>query len=136
MNLIVCLDKSKGMLFGGKRQSRDSVLCEKILEIAKGDRLFMSNFSAKLFENTESIIIDDNFLSTAQQGDYAFAECEINSLDNVEKLIIFQWNRDYPGDVYFDFNIQEYGFKKIKKEDFQGNSHKKITMEIYERGQE
>ncbi len=133
MNLIICIDKSKGMLFGGKRQSRDSVLCEKILEIAKGDRLFMSNSSAKLFENTESIIIDDNFLSTAQQGDYAFAECEIDSLDNVKKLIIFQWNRDYPADIFFEFDITQSGFKKIKKEDFQGSSHKKITMEIYER---
>ena len=35
------------------------------------------------------------------------------------------------GDKYFDFDLE--GFKRIKKEDFVGNSHKKITLEIYRR---
>ncbi len=134
MNLIICLDKSNGMLFCGKRQSRDIVLCEKVLEISNGCKLIMNTSSAKLFESIENITIDDNFLNNAQQGDYIFAECEINSLEKVEKVFIFQWNRDYPADTFFNFNLKNYGFKKIKKEDFQGNSHKKITLEIYERG--
>ncbi len=134
MNLIICLDKSNGMLFCGKRQSRDSVLCEKILEITNGSKLLMNSSSAKLFVNTDNISVDEGFLNKASQGDFAFAECEITSLDNVEKLFIFQWNRDYPGDTFFNFDLKQCGYKKIKKEDFQGNSHKKITLEIYERG--
>ncbi len=134
MNLIVCLDKSKGMLFGGKRQSRDSILCEKVLEIANGSKLFMSNSSAKLFQNTDNITADENFLTKASQNEYVFAECEINSLSNVEKLIVFLWNRDYPGDTFFEFDLKAEGFKRVAKEDFEGSSHKNITVEIYEKG--
>ncbi len=134
MNLIICLDKSNGMLFCGKRQSRDSVLCEKVLELTQGSKLWMNVSSAKLFTYTDNITVDEEFLNKAIQGEYAFAECEIKSLDNVEKLFVFRWNRDYPGDVFFNFDLTEQGFKKIKKEDFQGNSHKKITLEIYEIG--
>lgn len=133
MNIIICTEKNNGMSFCGKRLSQDKVLREKILEITNGSRLFMSSYSAKQFENTESIIIDDNFMNNANQGDFCFVEnIEITS-ENVECFYIFNWNRKYPADLFFSVDLKAEGFKKIKKEEFQGNSHDKITSEIYSR---
>ena len=133
MNIIVCTDKNNGMAFMGKRQSQDRVLREKVLEISNGARLLMNSYSAKQFENTDSIIVDDDFLNNANQGDFCFVENKEISAENVEKFYIFNWNRKYPGDLFFNVDLKAEGFKKIKKEEFQGNSHDKITLEIYSR---
>ena len=133
MNIIVCIDKSNGMSLMGKRQSMDCVLREKILEIVGGSRLLMSSYSAKQFENTEGIVVDDDFLENAKEGDFCFVEnVEITS-GNAEGFYIFNWNRKYPGDLFFSVDLKAEGFKKIKKEEFKGNSHDKITLEIYSR---
>ena len=41
MKLIVCLDDNKGMMFNKRRQSRDRVLIENILELRKGEKLYI-----------------------------------------------------------------------------------------------
>ena len=133
MNIIVCTDKNNGMAFMGKRQSQDRVLREKVLEISNGARLLMNSYSAKQFENTDSIIVDDDFLNNANQGDFCFVEDKGITSENVESFYIFNWNRKYPGDLFFNVDLKAEGFKKIKKEEFQGNSHDKIALEIYSR---
>ena len=133
MNIIICIDKSGGMSFCGKRQSQDRVLREKVLEIKNDSRLLMNSYSAKQFENPESIIVDEDFLNNANQGDFCFVEDKEISSENVESFYIFNWNRKYPGDLFFEVDLKAEGFKKIKKEEFQGNSHDKITLEIYSR---
>ena len=133
MNIIVCIDKSGGMSFCGKRQSQDRVLREKVLEITNGSRLLMNSYSAKQFENPESIIVDEDFLNNANQGDFCFVEDKEISSENVESFYIFNWNRKYPEDLFFEVDLKAEGFKKIKKDEFQGNSHDKITLEIYSR---
>ncbi len=133
MNVIVCIDKNGGMAFMGKRQSMDCVLREKVLGITSGSRLLMNSYSAKQFENTDGIVVDDNFLNNANQGDFCFVEDREITSENVECFYIFNWNRKYPGDLFFNVDLKAEGFKKIKKEEFQGNSHDKITLEIYSR---
>lgn len=133
MNIIVCVDKSGGMSFCGKRQSQDRVLREKVLEISSGAKLFMNSYSAKQFENLENIIVDEDFSNNAGQGDFCFVENKEISAENVEHFYVFNWNRKYPGDLFFSVDLKAEGFKKIKKEEFQGNSHDKITLEIYSR---
>ena len=133
MNIILCIDKNSGMSFMGKRQSQDRVLREKILEISKGSRLLMNSYSAKQFENFENIVVDEDFLNNANQGDFCFVEDKAVSTENVESFYVFNWNRKYPADLFFTVDLKAEGFKKIKKEDFQGNSHDKITLEIYSR---
>lgn len=133
MNIIVCIDKNGGMSFFGKRLSQDRVLREKILEISSGSRLLMSSYSAKQFENTDGIVVNDDFLNNAGQGDYCFVEDKEITAENVESFYVFNWNRKYPADLFFDVDLKAEGFKKIKKEEFQGNSHDKITLEIYSR---
>ena len=133
MNVIVCIDKNGGMMFMGKRQSMDCVLREKILEITSGSRLLMNSYSVKQFENTDNIVVDEDFLSNASKGDFCFVEDKEITTENVESFYVFNWNRKYPGDLFFDVDLKAEGFKKIKKEEFQGNSHDKITLEIYSR---
>ena len=53
-------------------------------------------------------------------------------VDCIDEVYLFQWNRDYPADMYFTVDLKT-GFKKIKVEDFAGSSHKKITLEIYKK---
>ncbi len=133
MNIIVCIDKNNGMLFLGKRQSQDRVLREKIFEITNGAQLLMNSYSAKQFENFENIVVDEDFLNDANQGDFCFVEDKELSAENVESFYIFNWNRKYPADLFFTVDLKAEGFKKIKKEEFQGNSHDKITLEVYSR---
>lgn len=133
MNIIVCIDKNNGMMFGGRRQSQDSVLREKVLEISKDTRLLMNAYSAKQFGDVEGITVDEDFLNNANQGDFCFVEDKEITAENVECFCIFNWNRKYPADLFFTVDLKAEGFRKIKKEEFQGNSHDKITSEIYSR---
>ncbi len=133
MNVIVCIDKNGGMMFMGKRQSMDCVLRKKILEITSGSRLLMNSYSAKQFENTDNIVVDEDFLNNANHGDFCFVEDKELTTENVESFYVFNWNRKYPADLFFSVDLKADGFKKIKKGEFQGNSHDKITLEIYSR---
>ena len=127
MKIIICLDDDFGMMFGGRRQSRDKVVCEKALSLAEGGRLYINSFSEKLFAEYD-VVCDDGMLSVAGEGDVCFLE---NALppEDTEELIVFKWNRRYPGDMHF--KPLENGFSLVSSEDFAGNSHEKITMEIY-----
>ena len=132
MKIIVCVDKSNGMLFGGRRQSQDSILREKILSVIGEQKLFLNEYSAKMFENKKQLVVSEDFLHEATENDFCFIEnCEI-AVENVTEVYLFNWNRDYPADKYFPIDLKE-NFKKVKTENFAGSSHKKITFEIYQR---
>lgn len=133
MIAIVCVDDNNGMIFNNRRQSRDKTLNERIIEMADGQPIWMSTYSFKLFEdfNCTNINADDEFLSKAAPGEYCFVEKEDLTPygDKIEKLILFRWNRDYPYDKTFDIALQTW--KQEMTDEFPGNSHEKITMEVY-----
>lgn len=131
MKIAICVDKSGGVLFGGRRLSQDSVLREKLLAISSNGKLLMNEYSGKQFEESEQIIITEDFLLSTDENNICFIENTEVPIDKVTELYLFNWNRDYPADTYFKFNLND--FKRIKKEDFVGSSHKKITLEIYRR---
>ena len=131
MKLIVCVDKSNGMLFNSRRQSQDSVLREKMLGIIGNDKLFLNAYSAKQFEKADNLHISETFIKDAGVNDFCFIEnCDIPD-DGITEVYIFNWNRDYPADRYFELDLKP--FKKIKTESFEGSSHKKITLEVYKK---
>lgn len=134
MKAIVCLDKSNGMLFNNRRQSRDDALNNKVAELVGDGKLYLNEYSAKLFEGKCDLHVSDDFSEAAGDNDFCFFENTAVATEKTDELYIFKWNRDYPGDTYFNFVPAENGFKRIKKEDFEGTSHKKITLEIYRRG--
>ena len=130
MKVIVCLDDINGMLFNKRRQSRDVKILEDIATLTTN--LWIGSFSEKLFENVSfQTHIDDSFLSKANDGEYCFIEHEklLPHLDKIEQLIIYRWNRNYPSDFKIDLNLAEWTL--IDTLDFVGNSHEKITREIY-----
>ncbi len=133
MKLIVAVDDRNGMMFNNRRQSRDRGLCEKILSITGGEKLWVNSYTVGLFEgymNSRNVIVDDDFLSKAGREDFCFAENVLPAADEVDSVIIFRWNRKYPGDFFFEFDMTHWNLTKT--EEFAGSSHY-ITMEVYER---
>lgn len=133
MKIAVCIEKSGGMLFNNRRLSKDSIQQEKLLELVGNGKVCLNEYTAKQFESTEQLQISENFLSIATEEDICFIENVEIPMGKVSQIYLFQWNRDYPADVYFDFDLKSLGFKKDSTEDFVGTSHKKITLEIYRR---
>ena len=134
MTGIVCLDQEDGLLFNGRRQSRDRVLVQRILEITRGHALWMSAYTAALFEPlSPGIHVDERFYERAASGEFVLAEtippgaCE----KEIEKVILYHWNRDYPADVYFPVDLSVW--KCVETKEFAGSSHEKITRERYTR---
>ena len=54
MKVIVCVDKSNGMMFNNRRQSQDSVLREKVISLLDGKKLFLNEslFPKSIFFNS------------------------------------------------------------------------------------
>ncbi len=134
MILIVCLDERGGMMFNNRRQSRDKAVIERIAEIVQSSKLWLNSYSQSLFDQSAiSLEVDDNFLQKAGQGEYCFAEniSPVDLAEQIEKIYIFRWNRHYPADFCFNLNLAAY--KLIAQSEFAGNSHEKITLEVYEK---
>ena len=133
MIIIVCLDKKQGMMFGDRRQSKDRTLRQRILQMCEGKKLWMNGYSYKQFqEDSGNISVAEDFLDKAGEGEYCFVEnVELKPyLKKIEQIIVYHWNRQYPSDQKIDIDLKKWKRKSI--EDFQGNSHKKITEEVLE----
>lgn len=132
MILIVCLDDQNGMAFNHRRQSRDCLVIERIENLVAGKKLWMAPYSQKLF-SIENLVVSAGYLSEADAADYCFAELDdVRQYENqVQKVIVFRWNRHYPSDVRFGIDLSTW--RLATAEEFPGSSHKKITMEVYER---
>ena len=133
MKIAVCIEKSGGMLFNNRRVSKDSILQQKLLECVGEGNICLKEYSAKQFTSTEHLQVSDDFLTVASDDDICFIENVEIPIDKASQVYLFQWNRDYPADTYFDYNLKDLGFKKVRSEDFAGSSHKKITLEVYQR---
>lgn len=137
MIAIVCLDDKNGMSFNHRRQSRDACLRREILALARGRRLWMVPYSAGQFdpEDAGRLSVSETFLEEAAPGDYVFVEDRPLApfAERLEQLIIFRWNRVYPGDQYLDLPLAGGPWHKAESRDFPGKSHEKITMEVYTR---
>lgn len=132
MILIACMDDNRGMMFNRRRQSRDRIVCEDILAHTDGHILRMNSYSAKLFSDAPEgrILVDEEFLSLAQEGEFCFVESLLPPSDHIEAMILYRWNRDYPADVYFDLPLNE-GWNLTETVEFAGSSHPIITKEVY-----
>lgn len=134
MILMVCIDDDFGMAFANRRQSQDRVLRARLLQ-RSGGLLRMNAYSAKQFSPEESarFLIGEDFLAQAGEGDFCFSEITDVSPyeESMEKIILYRWNRRYPSSLRFSIPLAEHGWKCVEVEEFQGNSHEKITEEVY-----
>ncbi|MBR4109146.1 MAG: ribonuclease Z [Oscillospiraceae bacterium] len=133
MTLILCADDRDGLLFHNRRLSRDSVLCNRILELCGNKTLWMNSYSASIFpRNTPNIRVSEKFLEEAGEGEFCFVEnTEITEvLSRTKTLVIYRWNRSYPSDVKLPESLLE-GKKPVSTLEFAGSSHPSITQEVY-----
>lgn len=133
MRLVVCVDDRGGMSFGGRRQSQDRVLRARIVESAKGRRLWMNAYSAKQFSEFDGLFVDESFLRRAEEEDVCFQELGDVDLRGVSRLTVYRWNRHYPSDKTFPCDPEACGFRRVSTVEFAGSSHEKITEDVYER---
>ena len=131
MILMVCIDERGGMMFNHRRQSRDRVLCARMLEIAKDTRLHVTPYTQKIFDPAAPLCVSDAPWMQAGQGEYYFAEDGEIPMERVEQVYVYRWNRAYPGDRFFDADLALLGFTLTQSEDFTGSSHDAITEELY-----
>ncbi len=132
MIAVICIDDNNGMLFNNRRQSRDKILTEDLIKSAKGTRILINEFSKSLFVDFEKLVnVSDTFLNDANENDICFIEnVDLTEFeDKINKLTIYKWNRVYPSDFYFNLDLSKY--KLTETTDFKGNSHDKITKEVY-----
>lgn len=136
MNLILCLDDRNGLQFNNRRQSRDSLVCSRILKLAEGSVLWMKPASAKLFDKVPATCrVEEACADRVGAGEFYFAE-NVDFLpmaERIQTVFVFRWNRVYPADVQLGKTFLEENFSLVKTEDFPGNSHKRITLEVYNR---
>jgi hypothetical protein len=133
MIAVVCVDDRGGLLFHGRRQSQDRALREDLLARCPG-KLRMNGYSARLFAGQEErIAVDEDFLDRAGAGEWCFVEDRPLApvAGALEGLVIYRWNRTYPGELYFDVELTD--FTLVSAEDFPGSSHERLTREIYRR---
>lgn len=136
MKLIVCLDDRNGMAFNHRRQSRDRVLCEDIARMVGGESVWMNAYSVPLFEAFSlHIEAKDDYLCAAGKNDWCFCEREsiASYAERIDMIVVYRWNRRYPGDVFFSLAVSDAPWKRISMEEFSGSSHEKITKEVYVR---
>lgn len=127
--VALCTDKDGGLTFFGKRQSTDKEVRKRLLEMASP--LYVDEYTATQFiedNDTSNLKIDNNWRDIPE----AFVFIEKDDIpDDANRIIIFNWHRKYAADRKLNFDFK--GWKKVKKEDFAGYAHEKITMEVYEK---
>ena len=134
MNVIVCLSDGGGMMFNNRRQSRDAQVMKDIEKLVCDGVVFISEFSLSLFsESRVSVIAVSDPLSAAVPDDFVFLEDRGvgEHVLEIDKLIIYKWNRHYPTDFKFDIDPAAVGMKLSETVELVGKSHEKITREIW-----
>lgn len=128
MIIAACVDEAMGLQFNGRRQSRDRIVMEQLCAMA-GDRLRVSPASAKLME-PGSAYVGEDYLTGAGAGDWCFVEdtSYLALEQEIQQIVLFQWNRSYPADLYFQFPGE---WTAAECREFAGSSHEKITVEVY-----
>lgn len=130
MTVYLCLDDRGGMLFNGRRQSRDAAL---LADLAAGlpGVLTIDAFSEKLIAAAgipyallgEALPEDAHFFLENRSPEPLLAAADT--------LVLYRWNRHYPSDIRWEGNPADYGFALAETREFPGKSHEVITKEVY-----
>ena len=131
ITVAVTLDERMGIAFNKRRQSRDRIQINDLVDTIVG-KIYVSKYSLPLFEEyKDRIVVADDPLRECPDGGCCFVEkTKIGEhLDDVETFIVYRWNRHYPSDVKLDVDFS--GYKMVDCTEFVGSSHEKITKETY-----
>ena len=136
MRLVICVEDRGGMAFNKRRVSRDKLMISDFAEYAGDSAVFIEPYSEELFSEVSlNIILSENPSKFAENCDFVFIERQSPRIfaEAASEIVIYKWNRRYPFDVAMDFSPESLGFKLESTLDFEGNSHDKITREVYKR---
>ena len=133
MRIAVCIDENWGMLFCKRRQSQDRQLRRRLLDGAGEHRLWMNVYSAKQFEPSDRICVDEDFLEKAGPEDLCFVEDAdiLPFADKIRQVRLYHWNRRYPSTEFFPREAFEGRWQLESREEFPGSSHETVTEEVY-----
>lgn len=129
MTLILCVDDRGGLMFNRRRQSQDRLVRQDMLRLCGERPLAVSPYTARQFAPEDPVKVTE----TPEEEDVFFLEDLPPEpfLERAQKLILYRWNRAYPGDVRIALPPQ--GWKLEEQAEFPGYSHEKITREVYTR---
>lgn len=127
MRVFVCVDQKDGLLFNNRRPSRDRVVIEDIEKLLDGQDIAMSEYSAKLFEGYDHVVVTEDF------KDFENVFSEQANLEELawNELIVYRWDKVYPSDVKLDIDLSSLKLKDVST--LQGYSHDTILKEVYVR---
>ena len=131
MNVIVVADERNGTMWGGRRQSRDRVLTDRILQMS-GGALFVTPYTAKLFAGTAAqLTVSEDPFRAAGENDWCFAEGLplLPVQKKIGRLVVYRWDCVFPTDQKLDLDLA--AMKRVATAEFAGYSHEKITEEVY-----
>lgn len=133
LTVAICIDERRGMLFGGRRQSRDRVLIADLVETAQDLPLCIDRFSKTLFDQYPNTRICEDLFADCPANSICFVENIplLPYLEEIDTLILYHWNRHYPADVHLDLEPLANGFSLLSRTEFTGSSHNTITKEVY-----
>lgn len=132
LHVAFAVDDSSGMMFNHRRVSKDSKLCEELLNTvhSSGGRLQVRPYSSSIFE--DGVCASDDPWNKAGPNDIVFVEdIDPATIPGVTEVTLFRWNRKYPSDLKSTFDFSEY--RLIETKEFAGSSHEKITKETWEK---
>ncbi len=133
ISVAITVDERMGIAFNKRRQSRDRVLISDLVNTTTGN-IYVSEYSLPLFnEYKDRIVIADDPLSQCPSGKLCFVEMTelVPYIDDIDTLIVYNWNRHYPTDKALDIDLKDGSFTLASSTEFIGSSHEKITKEIY-----
>ncbi|MBQ7669118.1 MAG: hypothetical protein IJS45_00175 [Clostridia bacterium] len=133
MTVIVCFDTGRGMTFFGKRQSADRAVIKRILSVSDGKTIYAEPYAAPLFRECGAKIVPTGDFSSLPGDAVCFAETvdPASLAGAIDKFVIYRWNRKYPRDCAAGFFPYDEGLSLYSISDFTGNSHDRITEEIW-----
>lgn len=131
LSVYVCLDDRGGMLFNGRRQSRDSRVFEDIRREITGE-LLIDPFSESLCRRAE---IPYRILEgpLPENGDFFLESRDPMEAAAAQRIVIYRWGRHYPADFWWTLDLQAAGFCLVERSEFPGTSHERICREVYAR---
>ena len=134
MTVVVCTDSRGGMLFMGRRVSRDREMIADLMTLTPS--VVCHPFSEKYLAATPlPYRLSEDPLAEAGEEDFCFIEHLplTPHLDRIDRLIVYSWGVAYPFDCALDLDPRGGLFRRTDTRELVGHSHKLITRETFEK---
>ena len=136
MTVVVCTDNRGGILFAGRRTSRDREMLADLGRMCEGRRLLCHPYSERLLTAAGlSPTVCEDCLDVAEGDDLVFVEHLplLPYRERITRLVVYSWDKAYPYDVALDLSPKDTGYRLVSSVKIPGFSHDIILKEVYER---